>query len=247
MTNQDNHAAGASRDEAGTVTDDDWEAGAMHCDGTSGETAYRDGLVLIPDAALRPRHGRAPKTPFRPWSAGQGIELGAVTAHEWYWRCPVCRAWAGPCRDRGTARAAGTGHRYDEHDRPAARRAEARKAARRVCREMTAARLDEVTARLAAEHGLTAPVVHNAISRTAEAIRGLYFTQDEALFYTGRDLGTAQDGDYLEEPHPKVLALAGAIAAELGHPHWLTATATAGAGHRRSHRTTGKPDGDHDA
>jgi hypothetical protein len=87
---------------------------------------------------------------------------------------------------------------------------------------MTASRLDEITARLAAEHGLTTAVVHNAIGRTAEAINGLYSTPDQALFYTGKDLGTAQDGDYLEEPHPRVLALVGAIAAELGHLHWLT-------------------------
>jgi hypothetical protein len=44
----------------------------MHYDGTSDEPACSDGLVLIPDAALRPQRGRAPKAPFRPWFADQG-------------------------------------------------------------------------------------------------------------------------------------------------------------------------------
>jgi hypothetical protein len=227
--------------------DDDWEAEAMHYDQSQAGPAVSDGLLLVPDAALRLQRGRAPAMAFRPWFTGQGVGLGAVTEREWYWRCPLCRAWAGPCADRRPARQAALDHRHDAHDRPAALRTEARKAARRVCKDMTAARLDEITARLTAEHGLTSADVHNAISRVAEAIGGLHSTHDQALFYTGKDLGTARDGDYLNEPHPRVLALAGAIAAELGHPGWLTEQMAADAVRRQNYRTNREPDGDRDA
>jgi hypothetical protein len=190
-------ASAGATDSTPGHEEDDWEAEALHCGGSRAWPAVSDGLLLVPDAALRPRRGRAPGMAFRPWSTDQGGEPGAVTAREWYWRCPACRAWAGPCRDRRPARQAALGHRHEVHDRPAALRAEARKAARRVCKDMAAARLDEITARLAADCGLTAAVVHNAISRTAEAISGLHTSYLDALFYTGKALGTAQDGDYL--------------------------------------------------
>jgi hypothetical protein len=112
---------------------------------------------------------------------------------------------------------------------------------------MTAARLDEITARLAADCGLTADVVHNAVSRTAEAIGGLHSTHQDALFYTGKDLGTARDGDYLKEPHPRVLTLVSVIAAELGHPGWLAERMAADAARRWNYRANREPDGDRDA
>lgn len=81
------------------------------------------------------------------WHASQGIQIGAAARDEWYWRCPAsgCRIWAGPYHHG----AAGMDDKWAEHDRSAARRAEARKAARGVCSTMTAARLDEIIARLA--------------------------------------------------------------------------------------------------
>jgi len=196
--------------------DGGWEAEAMN----SGEPPAGDDFPLVPDAALAHQRGRAPAMRYHPWSADQGVELGAVTAAEWYWRCPVCRVWAGPC-GRQAAKRTGMGHRHDAHDRPAALRTEACQAARRVCGEMTAARLDDMTTRLTAAHGLTAGIVHSAICRTATAIDGLRSSCDDALFYTGKDIGTARDGDYLRPPHPRVRALVSAIAAELGHPGWL--------------------------
>jgi hypothetical protein len=83
------------------------------------------------------------------------------------------------------------------------------------------------TARLVADHNLTHAVVHAAIGRIAEAIRRVHSTHDDALFNIGKDLGTASDGGYLNAPHPRVLALADAIAAELRHPDWLKKRTTA--------------------
>ena len=105
-------------------------------------------------------------------------------------------------------------------------------AARRVCREMTVARLDETAARLAAAHGLTVAVVLDAVHLTAEAIYGIHSSVEDALFYTGKILGTARDGDYLKDPHPRVSALVSAIAAELGRPGWLEDRMAARAGRR---------------
>lgn len=216
--------ANAAADDSG------WESEAMST-GAAG-SAGGDDLTLAPDAALADQRGRAPKMAYCPWFASQRVELGAVTAGEWYWRCPVCHVWAGPCGDRGVGKQVAMDHRHDAHDRPAAARTEARVAARRVCKDMTAARLDEMTARLADAHGLTAGVVHAAICRTATAIDGLRSTWDDVLFYTGKDLGTARDGDYLKAPHPRVSALVSAIAADLGHPGWLEDRMAASAGPR---------------
>lgn len=63
--------------------------------------------------------------------------------------------------------------------------------------------------------------MQSAIRRTGDAIRGMHCTHQDALFYTGKSLGTARNGDYLKTPHPSVVALLSAIAAELGHPGWL--------------------------
>ena len=201
--------------------DSNWEDEAMNTGAEAGGPAGGDGLLLVPDAALAHQRGRAPKMAYWPWFTSQGTEVGATAADQWYWRCPVCRVWAGPCPDRQVVNRTGADHRYDAHDRPAARRAEARVAARRVCREMTAARLDETAARLAAAHGLTVPVVIDAVHLTAEAIHGIYSSCEDALFYTGKILGTARDGDYLKDPHPLVSALVSALASELGRPGWL--------------------------
>lgn len=207
--------ANAAADDSG------WEDEAMNTGEATGGPGDGDGLLLVPDAALVHQRGRVPKMAYYPWFATQGTEVGAAADDEWYWRCPVCRVWAGPCSDRQVVSRTGADHRHDAHDRPAARRSEARVAARRVCREMTAARLDELAARLAGAHGLTVPVVIEAIHLAADAIHGMYSSCEDALFYTGKALGTARNGDYLKDPDPRVSALVSAIAAELGHPGWL--------------------------
>ena len=206
---------------ANAAADDSrWEHGAMRDPG---------GPVLIDNAGLPcdaapvpvPQHGRAPQMAWWPWYVDQGVNIGAVTEDEWYWRCPVCRVWAGPFGDRAAAKTPGMHHRSCEHDHPAAVRTEARKAARRVCRTMTAARFDELAATLADDHDLPLGTVHSAIDLTAEGVRGYYSTDDDVVFYTGKLLGTARDGDYLTAPHPRVRSLVGAICAALGYPGWL--------------------------
>lgn len=203
--------------EASGTPDDDWELEAMN---SGREPDGPGGLRLIPDAALEHRRGRPPRMAYRQWTASQGLQLGATAVNDWYWRCPVCHVWAGPAGILAAQRA-GMDHRHDAHDGPATLRTEARKAARRVCKDMTAARLDDITSRLAAAHRLPAGTVHMAIRRTAIAIEGLRSSCDEVLFYTGKDLGTARNGDYGAAPHSRVRALVSAIAVELGHRGWL--------------------------
>ncbi len=73
--------------------------------------------------------------------------------------------------------------------------------------------------RIADTHCLPADTVMTAIDRTVCEIYG-YGTLEDVLFYTGKDLGTARDGDYLAAPHPRVTSLITAIDGELGHAHW---------------------------
>ena len=213
----------ASSDFLGDDTvggDGDWESEAMRS--SDGQPPPGEADSALPHYPVVPvqREGKPPRMAYFPWQSGGGVEMGAVSDAEWYWRCPVCRAWGGSFRASAVARQTGVRHRADEHDRPAARRAEARTAARRVCKDMTAARLDETVARLAAAHALEPSVVLSAVHRTADAI-GWRSSLQDALFYTGRSLGTAGDGGYLDAPHPRVAGLVSAIAAELGHPGWL--------------------------
>ncbi len=212
--------------------DSSWEDEAMHADGAAAGPVSTGSRPAVPDVPV-PQRGRAPKMAYSPWFRAQGVELGAVTVGDWYWRCPVCRVWGGPERDDHAARGIGMEHRHVEHDRPAERRAEARKAARRVCPAMTAVRLDETVARLAAAHDLTPALVQSAFCRTAGAIHGLYGTYQDALFDTGISLGTARNGDYGLAPHPRTEALISAIAAELGRPGWLEERMDADASRRR--------------
>ncbi len=222
------------RNSAGPGADDSgWEAEAMHCDGSQAGAGEGASLLPVPHGVPVPQRGRAPKMTYARWWTTQGVEVGAVAVDGWYWRCPVCRVWAGPYRDVRAAKRVGMDHRYDEHDRPAAHRTEAHRAARHVCRTMTAAKFDETVARPAAQHGLTPAVVQSAVHRTATAIDGMYANYQDALFYTGKDLGTARDGDYLKAPHPRVQALVNAIAAELGRPGWLEERMAADAARRR--------------
>jgi hypothetical protein len=213
--------------------DSDWEADAMHSGGHPSRPDDGSALLESPAAAPVPQRGRTPAMTYSPWVSTKGVQVGAVTAEEWYWRCPVCRSWAGPYGDPRPARRIAMDHRYDEHDRQAAHRTEARKAAHRACKQMTAARFDETVARLAAGHGLTPTVVQSAIRRTAAAIDGLHTCHEEVLYCTGKDLGTAGPGDYLKAPHPRVRALLNAITAELGRPAWLEERMAADAAHRR--------------
>lgn len=202
-----------------SCSDDGWEAEAMHCNAALAPPP--GGAALFPDLPAI-QHGRPPKMTYNPWRLDQGIQVGAVTVGAWYWRCPACRAWSGPYQHGLAGKQDGMDHRHRAHDAPAAGRAEARTAARRARKDITAARLDEITTRLTTAHNLTPPVIHAAISRTADAITGHHATRQDALFYTGIDLGTASNGDYHKAPHPKVHALIDAIATELGHPGWLT-------------------------
>ena len=199
-------------------SDNDWEAGAMHCNAALAPPPPSTGLFPALPAI---HHGRPPRMACHPWQLGQGVQVGAVTASAWYWRCPVCRAWSGPYPHALAGKEDGMDHRHRAHDIPALWRAEARTAARRVCKQITAARLDEITTRLATAYNLMPPVIHAAIRRTADAIDGHHSTCQDAIYYTGIDLGTASDGDYFKVPHPKVQALIEAISTELGHPNWL--------------------------
>jgi hypothetical protein len=219
---------------ANAVADTGWEAEAGQ-GGPGGDPlspADATGLLApVPNVPV-PQHGRAPAMTYCQWTASRGVETGATAGDKWYWRCPVCRSWAGPYSYGQAATQTAMDHRYHEHDLPASSRTETRKAARRVCRAMTAARFDETVARLAAAYDLLPATVHSAIHRTADAIHGTYGTYQDALFYTGKSLGTARSGDYGLAPHPRVVTLITAITAELGHPGWLEESMAADARRR---------------
>jgi hypothetical protein len=211
---------------ANAAADADSETGAVRAAPMPAGGGYdiiglpTEDIAAAPARPL-PQQGRAPKMTYDRWHRSQGIDLGAATRDEWYWRCPVCRTWAGPYPHGGAAKEPALNHKWDEHDRDAARRTEARLAARRVCPALTSARLDEMTGQLAAATGLSPARIQEAIIHTATAIHGMHSTYHDAAFYTGKTLGPDYCTTYLLPPHPKVRALINAIEDELGHHGWL--------------------------
>ena len=148
----------------------DWEDEAMRAGGGLPAPDEAGSALLHHPVVPVQREGKPPKMTYFPWQTVGRVEVGAVSDGEWYSRCPVCRAWGGSCRASAVARQTGQRHRADEHDASPPAEYEARIAARRVCKDMTAARLDETVARLAAAHALEPSVVLSAVHRTADAI-----------------------------------------------------------------------------
>jgi hypothetical protein len=104
-------------------------------------------------------------------------------------------------------------HRYRLHDLPAARRTEARKAARKVAgAEMTAARFDQLVDHVSTIHGLPATDAVQVIRRVAVTIAG-YGSAEDLLFYLERD--------QLTRAHHNTVSVVDDVAGQLGHENWL--------------------------
>jgi hypothetical protein len=190
------------RINAATSAQDQWEI-------TGDAAQWSPALDVAPNPA--PQSGPAPAMAYEPWRPSQGVDLGQTDRGDHYWRCPVCHTWAGPYSHIVTGKRAGTDHRFDAHDLPAARRTEARKAARRIG-GMTAAVFDTMVDQMAAAHALPTSTVHLVISRIAGVVGG-YGHADDLVDGIVRD-GLTRSTDPTRQ---LVLDLAG----ELGHADWL--------------------------
>lgn len=131
--------------------------------------------------------GPAPTMTYTTWRSSQNVDLGQTATDAHYWRCPVCRAWAGPYSDVMTCKRAGMDHRLVAHDMPAAWRTEARKAARKVAGPaMTAATFDAMSKRTATTHATPVSTVHHLVSRIASVVAG-YSHADDLIAAAIRD------------------------------------------------------------
>lgn len=126
-----------------------------------------------------PQHGEPPEMTYFAWHESQGVELGAQGVREHFWRCPICRTWAGPYEDVQECKKVGMAHRFDQHDRPAALRTEARRAARRLGGpEMKAREFDAMVKRVGEASALSADTVHRLVVRTESAVQGRSSVED---------------------------------------------------------------------
>lgn len=179
---------------------------------TAGDAAQWTPELDVP-AEPTPQSGSAPAMVYVPWRRSQDVDLGQADQGEHYWRCPVCRTWAGPYSDAMTAKKVGTDHRFAAHGLPAAQRSEARKAARKVGgARMTAAVFDALVDQAAATYALPTSTVHLVISRIASLVAGYGHAADLVDGIVRDGLTRATD-----PTRQIVLALAG----ELGRADWL--------------------------
>jgi hypothetical protein len=151
-----------------------WESSGDAARWTAGHDADDDAPTL--------QTGRAPAMTYMPWHPNQGVETGATARTEHYWRCPICRTWAGPYANALLAKKPGMDHRFERHDLPRTRRAEAFRAARKASTIRTSfAELDQVASALSVAYDLPVTTVHLVMRHVAGAINR-YDRLSELLF-----------------------------------------------------------------
>jgi hypothetical protein len=80
--------------------------------------------------------GPRPRATYLGWWKSQTVMMGATAVDAHYWQCPKtgCKVWAGPYTDVMHGKQIGMDHVYREHDLPAARATERRRAERKAAR-----------------------------------------------------------------------------------------------------------------
>ncbi|MFD9965012.1 hypothetical protein [Amycolatopsis sp. NPDC058986] len=171
-----------------------------------------------------PQSGPAPAMTWLDWMSSQNIEIGATARDAHYWRCPICRTWAGPYADAHAGKRAGMDHRYEAHDRLAGLRLEAHREARPlVGTGFTRKVLAQLVADLAQRHELTEAAGAQAVRTVAVAIRH-GGSVDDLLFHL-------RDGHRLTAAAAHRLAVD--VATELGQSGWAVQNLTGGREGRR--------------
>lgn len=160
-----------------------------------------------------PNTGRQPRMTYLPWQRSQSVDLGSTGRHEHYWRCPACRTWAGPYDDIMAAKTVGMDHHATAHALPQQRRADARKAARKLAGpRMTATVFDELAGRVAAAYELPITTIHDIVTRIGSVVAGYSHTDD---------LVAAIDRSDVVTPATPTRRIVLDLAGELGHADWL--------------------------